>query len=335
MDYIPVYDGDEPRKGRRSRSASTRLQKLGVRTERRQLRSMTRTVRAVGTLEVDERGVDDRQPEVRGLDQNAHREHDRPDGHGAGAAARGLQPGSGHRAAGIPGCLARRCSRWRECDPGSAGQHAVARGRRSAAPAQLGHRRGGPSRTAGGRGRQRNRCCCARRRTASCIEKRRRQACASCRARCSTRSRTCRPCGCSPDVFEQDLALVRPGQAAAISVAAYPGRTFTGQGDFRLPDGRTGDAHGAGPHRVAERGRAAEARPCMAPSRSRPGRRGRSRGSRIRRAGLRHASGRADRSGGGAFEPREVELGLRAATATSRWSRACSRANRSSSTAIS
>lgn len=36
-------------------------------------------------------------------------------------------------------------------------------------------------------------------------------------------------------VFEQDLGHVRPGQKAAVSVTAYPGRTFTGQVSFVYP----------------------------------------------------------------------------------------------------
>jgi len=36
-------------------------------------------------------------------------------------------------------------------------------------------------------------------------------------------------------VFEQDLGYLRPGQKAVVSVAAYPGRTFTGQVTFIYP----------------------------------------------------------------------------------------------------
>ncbi|HUG03290.1 MAG TPA: efflux RND transporter periplasmic adaptor subunit [Steroidobacteraceae bacterium] len=36
-------------------------------------------------------------------------------------------------------------------------------------------------------------------------------------------------------VFEQDLGYVRPGQKAVVSVTAYPGRTFTGQVTFVYP----------------------------------------------------------------------------------------------------
>jgi Cu(I)/Ag(I) efflux system membrane fusion protein len=37
------------------------------------------------------------------------------------------------------------------------------------------------------------------------------------------------------DLFEQDLAQIRPGQAAAIALQAYPGRTFSGRVAFVYP----------------------------------------------------------------------------------------------------
>jgi Cu(I)/Ag(I) efflux system membrane fusion protein len=37
------------------------------------------------------------------------------------------------------------------------------------------------------------------------------------------------------DVFEQDLAQIRPGQSATITVQAYPGRTFDGRVAFVYP----------------------------------------------------------------------------------------------------
>ena len=37
------------------------------------------------------------------------------------------------------------------------------------------------------------------------------------------------------DVFEQDLALVHPGEDAKISIKAYPGQTFSGRVDFIYP----------------------------------------------------------------------------------------------------
>jgi RND family efflux transporter MFP subunit len=55
MDYIPVYEGGEPA-GSGIKVSADRIQALGVRTELVARKSLARTVRAVGTIEVDERG---------------------------------------------------------------------------------------------------------------------------------------------------------------------------------------------------------------------------------------------------------------------------------------
>ena len=54
MDYIPVYEGEEP-PGKSLQIATEKVQKLGVKTEAAALRDLARPIRAVGTLEVDER----------------------------------------------------------------------------------------------------------------------------------------------------------------------------------------------------------------------------------------------------------------------------------------
>jgi Cu(I)/Ag(I) efflux system membrane fusion protein len=54
MDYIPVYAGEEPA-GPGLNISLDRVQKLGVRTEPAALRALSRTVRAVGTVQVNER----------------------------------------------------------------------------------------------------------------------------------------------------------------------------------------------------------------------------------------------------------------------------------------
>ncbi|MGE0270248.1 MAG: efflux RND transporter periplasmic adaptor subunit [Alphaproteobacteria bacterium] len=54
MDYIPVYAGEESNDGSVKVSLA-KVQRLGVRTEPAVLRSMTRTLRAVGTVQLDER----------------------------------------------------------------------------------------------------------------------------------------------------------------------------------------------------------------------------------------------------------------------------------------
>jgi len=56
MDYLPVYDGDEAPSDQRIVTISTeKVQKLGVRTETAELRELIRTVRAVATVQTDER----------------------------------------------------------------------------------------------------------------------------------------------------------------------------------------------------------------------------------------------------------------------------------------
>ena len=54
MDYIPVYEGEEPR-GPEVKIGLDKVQKLGVRTEAAALRDVSHTVRALGTIQVDER----------------------------------------------------------------------------------------------------------------------------------------------------------------------------------------------------------------------------------------------------------------------------------------
>ena len=54
MDYIPVYEGDEPGDGSVKISLA-KVQRLGVRSEPAEMRQLTRAVRAVGTIQADER----------------------------------------------------------------------------------------------------------------------------------------------------------------------------------------------------------------------------------------------------------------------------------------
>ncbi len=54
MDYVPVYEGDDDA-GPVVKISVDRVQKLGVRTESAAMRTLTHTIRAVGTVQVDER----------------------------------------------------------------------------------------------------------------------------------------------------------------------------------------------------------------------------------------------------------------------------------------
>lgn len=67
MDYIPVYEGEEaPASGSEIRIGTEKVQKLGVRTEAAAVRELSRTVRAVGTLQIDERRVNTVSPKFEG-----------------------------------------------------------------------------------------------------------------------------------------------------------------------------------------------------------------------------------------------------------------------------
>ena len=54
MDYIPVYEGEEQDDGKTVRVSLDKIQRSGVRTETVEMRTIVRPVRAVGTLDHDE-----------------------------------------------------------------------------------------------------------------------------------------------------------------------------------------------------------------------------------------------------------------------------------------
>jgi Cu(I)/Ag(I) efflux system membrane fusion protein len=55
MDYIPVYEGEQPDDGKTVKVSLDKIQRSGVRTEAVQARVIVRPVRAVGTVRTDER----------------------------------------------------------------------------------------------------------------------------------------------------------------------------------------------------------------------------------------------------------------------------------------
>lgn len=55
MDYIAVHEGEEPGSDTAVTISTAKVQRLGVRTEPAAMRDLTRTVRAVGTVQADER----------------------------------------------------------------------------------------------------------------------------------------------------------------------------------------------------------------------------------------------------------------------------------------
>jgi len=75
MDYIAVYDGeatDEPSAPNQVRISADKVQKMGVRFEAAQLRSLDRTIRAAGRVEPDERRVVVIAPKFEGYVERLH-----------------------------------------------------------------------------------------------------------------------------------------------------------------------------------------------------------------------------------------------------------------------
>ena len=73
MDYIPVYDGEEPKgKAAGFTIPLERVQKLGVRTERAAVRELAQAVSAAGRIEIDERRVYVVAPKFEGWVEKLH-----------------------------------------------------------------------------------------------------------------------------------------------------------------------------------------------------------------------------------------------------------------------
>jgi len=73
MDYVPVYEGEEPQAaGDAVKLSPDRVQKLGVRTEAASVLELSRTVRAVGTIQVDERRLASVSPKFEGWIERLH-----------------------------------------------------------------------------------------------------------------------------------------------------------------------------------------------------------------------------------------------------------------------
>ena len=72
MDYIPVYEGDEPDGEGAVKVSPARLQTLGVKTAMAEMRAMDAAVRAVGRVEINERAIHDVAPRFEGWIERLH-----------------------------------------------------------------------------------------------------------------------------------------------------------------------------------------------------------------------------------------------------------------------
>jgi Cu(I)/Ag(I) efflux system membrane fusion protein len=232
MDYIPVYEGDAP-DGPQVKISLNRLQTLGVRTEPAASRTMSRTIRAVGTVEASERGLYTVSPKFEGwittLFVNT-----------TGATVRRGQP-----------LLAVYSPDLVTAQEEYAVAVAALKAMRDASPEA---RASMQSLVDGGLQRLRNwdiadadladlragkgakRSLLLRSQADGVVTEM--------MARAGMRFMPGEPLFQIADlssvwvvanVFEQDLSLVRSGQIAAVTLAAYPGRTFTGKVTFVYP----------------------------------------------------------------------------------------------------
>ncbi|MEX1994816.1 MAG: efflux RND transporter periplasmic adaptor subunit [Steroidobacteraceae bacterium] len=232
MDYIPVYEG-EASEGPQFTISLDRLQTLGVRTEMAERRTMSRTLRAVGTVAASERGLHTVSPKFEGwittLFVNT-----------TGATIRRGQPLFAVYSPELVAAqeeyriAAESLESMREASPAArAGMQALADGSLQRlrnwdiADADLADLRAGKGAS---------RSLTIRSRTDGIV--------IEMLARDGMRFMPGDPLFQIADlssvwivasVFEQDLALVHPGQAATVSLAAFPGRAFTGRVTFVYP----------------------------------------------------------------------------------------------------
>lgn len=72
MDYLPVYEGEDQDDGGSVKISTAKVQKLGVRAEAAMMRNLSRPIRAVGRVEVDERRVFAVAPKFEGWIERLH-----------------------------------------------------------------------------------------------------------------------------------------------------------------------------------------------------------------------------------------------------------------------
>ena len=233
MDYIAVYEGDEEAATGSLKLGTDKMQKLGVKTEVAALRDLARVVRAVGRIEVDERRVQSVAPKFEGWIERLH------------VNAGGQPVGRGQPLAEV--YSPELVSAQQEYAIAAQGRESL----KDAGPeAQAGMKQLAESSLA----RLRNwdisdeqiaqlRQSGEARRTLTLrapvagvvMEKKAVQGMRFMPGEALYQIADLSSVWIVADVFEQDLALVRPGQTAKIRVNAYPGREFEAKVTYVYP----------------------------------------------------------------------------------------------------
>lgn len=244
MDYIPVYEGEDPPAGSSNQIqiSTEKVQRLGVRTEAAALRELTRTVRAVGTLAIDERRITTVAPKFEGWIERLHvSTTGQPVARGAPLmdvyspdlitaqqeyliAAKGVEAvkeGGAEIQASMRRLMSGALERLRNWDISEGDLQQLEKG-------------GGMRRTITLRSPV----------SGVVVEKPALKGMRFMPGEALYQISDLSRLWVLADIYEQDLGLVQPGQAAKIMVDAYPGKTFTGKVAFYYPtvtaDTRTG-----------------------------------------------------------------------------------------------
>ena len=235
MDYIPVYEGEEePASSNQIKISTEKVQKLGVRTESASMRSLTRTVRAVGTLAVDERRINTVAPKFEGwierlyvntTGQQVARGQPLMDVYSpdlvtaqqeyliAARAVESLKDGGPEIQSSMRRLMTGSLERLRNWDISEQDLQELAK---SGAAVRRTITLRSPV-------------------TGVVIEKPALKGMRFMPGEALYQISDLSGLWLLADIFEQDLGLVRPGQAAKITVEAFPGKTFSGKVSFLYP----------------------------------------------------------------------------------------------------
>jgi Cu(I)/Ag(I) efflux system membrane fusion protein len=232
MDYIPVYEGEEPR-GSQVAISPEKVQKLGVMTEAAAVRELERSVRAVGTVQVDERRIQAVAPKFEGWIERLH----------VNATGQPVARGQALMEVYSPELVSAQqeyAVAWQGMESlkgatsearagmGQVAESALLRLRNwdiSAEQIQRLQKDGKASRLLTLRSPV----------NGVVLEKTAVQGMRFMPGEALYKIADLSSVWLMADVFEQDLGLVRPGQAAQITVNAYPGKVFAGKVAFVYP----------------------------------------------------------------------------------------------------
>jgi len=234
MDYIPVYEGEEPAAtGSAVKISTDKVQKLGVKTQAAVLRELIRTVRAVGTIQPDERRVYTVAPKFEGWIEQLH----------VNTTGQPVARGQALMEVYSPDLVSAQQEyliAWKGVDAVRGGSPEAQAGmRRLVASALQRLRNWDISETELQRLQKEG----AARQTITLrspvggvvLEKPALKGMRFMPGEALYKISDLSSLWLLADIFEQDLALVRPGQAAKIVVNAYPGNTFSGKVTFVYP----------------------------------------------------------------------------------------------------